>query len=383
MLNLGEKFEAFIEKAPAAVALRATLQRLLPAEKQYEKTLLFSTLMTLMFEVTLKSTTSLHKSYLKHRDSVPVSVAAVYQKTNNLEPNIAAELVRYSFKRLRPALQQNEGEKPPLVPGLRSIIVDGNHFAATQHRLVGTRRHQAPPLPGFAIALYDPQCQMVFDLLPCEDGHTQERALLPELAERVAANDLWIADRNFCTIDFMFAVQRKGAYFLIRHHGQLKKWVAEGERKRVGTTETGEVFEQQISLTDATGKKMRLRRITVQLFKKTRDGDTEIHILTNASKKQLSSVRASECYRERWDIEGMFLELTQSLKCEVDTLAYPKAAIFAFSLAVLAYNAISLFRGTLGGVHGFEYVEQKLSWNILCSDTSSAWRGVAWNGDCD
>jgi hypothetical protein len=222
MLNLGEKFEAFIEKAPAAVALRATLQRLLPAEKQYEKTLLFSTLMTLMFDVTLKSTTSLHKSYLKHKDSVPVSLAAVYQKTNNLE----------------------------------------------------------------------------------------------------------------------------GAYFLIRHHGQLKKWVAEGERKHAGTTDTGEVFEQQISLTDAAGKKMYLRRITVQLFKKTRDGDKEIHILTNANKQQLSSVRASECYRERWDIEGMFLELTQSLS------------------------------GTLGGVHGFEYVEQKLSWNILCSDTSSAWRGM-------
>ena len=75
MLNFGEKFDAFIAKAPAAVALRATLQRLLPAqqldklfndtaEKQYEKTLLFSTLMTLMLDVTLKSTASLHKSYL-------------------------------------------------------------------------------------------------------------------------------------------------------------------------------------------------------------------------------------------------------------------------------------------------------------------------------
>ena len=159
-----------------------------------------------MFDVTLKSTASLRKSYLHHRTIVPVSLAAVYQKTNNLEPNIAAELVRYSFKRLRPALRQNDGEKAPLVPGLRTIIVDGNHFGGTQHRLVGTRRHQASPLPGFVLALYDPQCERVFDLLPCEDGHAQERTLLPELVERIQANDLLVGDRNFCTIDFLYAI---------------------------------------------------------------------------------------------------------------------------------------------------------------------------------
>jgi hypothetical protein len=216
----------------------------------------------------------------------------------------------------------------------------------------------------------------VLDLIPCEDGHAQERAYLGELAERVQADELWIADRNFCTIDFMFAIQNKGAYFLIRHHGWLKKWTAEGEQKRAGTTSTGDVYEQQISIVNDAGDKMLLRRITVKLFSKTRDGDTEIHILTNAGKRQLSSVRGSECYRERWGIEGMFLELTQSLQCEIDTLAYPKAAIFAFSLSVLAYNAISLFRGILGGEYGFEYVEQKLSWNVLCSETTSVWRGM-------
>ena len=387
MFHFGEKFEAFIQNAPAAVSLRAILQRLLPADKldklfndtakdQYERTLLFSTLMTLMFDVTLKSTPSVRKSYLNHQNAVPVSLAAVYQKLNNLEPNISAALVRYSAQRLRPILQMTNGEKPPLVPGLRTIIVDGNHLSGTQHRLVGTRHHQAAPLPGFTLALYDPQCNMVLDLIPCEDGHAQERSYLNDLAERVQSNELWIADRNFCTVDFMFAIQRKGAFFLIRHHGWLKKWEAEGEQKRVGTTSTGEVYEQQISIVNDDGVKMLLRRITVKLFSKTRDRDTEIHILTNASKRQLSSVRGSECYRERWGIEGMFLELTQSLQCEIDTLAYPKAAIFAFSLAVLAYNAIALFRGILGGEYGFDYVEQRLSWNILCSETTSVWRGM-------
>jgi len=136
---------------------------------------------------------------------------------------------------------------------------------------------------------------MVFDLIPCEDGHAQERAYFSELAEKVQADELWIADRNFCTIDFMFAIKNQGACFLIRHHGRLKKWDEEGERKHVGATSTGKVYEQQISIVNDAGQKMLLRRITLELFEKTRDGDTEIHILTNASKKLLPSVRGCEC----------------------------------------------------------------------------------------
>ena len=85
MLHFGEQFDAFLKKAPGAVGIRALLQRLLPAERldqlfndaaenQYERSLLFSTLMTIMFDVTLKSLPSLRKSYLTHQDNVPVSL---------------------------------------------------------------------------------------------------------------------------------------------------------------------------------------------------------------------------------------------------------------------------------------------------------------------
>ena len=387
MFSLGPKFDAFIEQPPAAVAIRAVLQRLLPAERldrlfndtaeeQYEKKLLFSTVMHLMLHVTQKNSPSLRQAYLSHRNEIPATLSAVYQKINNLEPNLCAELVRYSAKRLRPVLSSIDALREPLVKGFRTRIVDGNHFSGTQHRLVGTREDQAAPLPGFALAVYDPQSEMVVDMIPCDDGHAQERALLGELAELVEPNDLWIADRNFCTIDYLFSIHRRKGFFLIRHHGGLQSWEPLGEQAFVGTTETGDIYEQQIEIKHADGGVMQLRRITVHLYEKTRDGETEIHILTNMGKKSLPSVRGSEVYRNRWDVEGMFLELTLSLRCEIDTLAYPNAALFAFSLAVLAYNAVSLVRGTLRCVHGAEFVEQKLSWYHLCVETSSVWRGM-------
>lgn len=35
-----------------------------------------------------------------------------------------------------------------------------------------------------------------------------------------------------------------------------------------------------------------------------------------------------EMYRQRWTIEGVFQQLTEDLHCEIDTLGYPKAALF-------------------------------------------------------
>ena len=71
----------------------------------------------------------------------------------------------------------------------------------------------------------------------------------------------------------------------------------------------------------------------------------------------------------------MFQDLTQSLQCEIDTLAYPRAAVFAFCLAVKAYNVVSLVRAALRSEWGEAEVEE-LSWYHLCSETSSVWAGM-------
>jgi hypothetical protein len=40
------------------------------------------------------------------------------------------------------------------------------------------RALRSAPLPGKSLAVYDPSLDIVVDVLPCEDGYTQERALL-------------------------------------------------------------------------------------------------------------------------------------------------------------------------------------------------------------
>jgi hypothetical protein len=378
----------FEQHSPFAVLLRTILQRLLPpekldklfidtAEKQYERELLFSTLMMLMLEVVLRCVPTINHSYTRHKDEVGVSINAVYNKLKNLEPNIATELVRYSVQQLQPLQQIMRAEAPPLLPGYQVKIIDGNKFSGTEHRLKETREHQAAPLPGQVLAILDPQYRMFIDIIPCEDGHAQERSLFPQLEPLIEAKDLWIADRNFATLDLMFTIANKRACFLIRQHGRLKTWTTESEEKYMGKTETGYVHEQRIAITHpTTGESMTLRRIRLVLFEPTRDGETEIVMLTNLTKESASAIICCELYRDRWGIEGAFLEMTQCLSCEIDTLCYPKAALFAFCLAAMLYNAVALMKSTIASVHGEESVEN-MSWYYAYMETQSMWSGLA------
>ena len=82
------------------------------------------------------------------------------------------------------------------------------------------------PGPGQRLAVLDADRRLVrdvipCDVIPCEDGHAQERALLGHVLPRVCPNDQWLADRNFCTLGFVCGIARRQARFLIRRHAGM------------------------------------------------------------------------------------------------------------------------------------------------------------------
>jgi hypothetical protein len=199
---------------------------------------------------------------------------------------------------------------------------------------------------------------------------------LDQVLPCVAKGDLWIEDRNFCTLGFLFGVRSGGAKFLVRQHANLPGRLR-GRRKYVGRIETGRVYEQSMEITNPkTGATLVIRRITVKLYQPTRDGDTEIHILTNVPRRAANSLKLADLYRKRWTIETMFQELTETLTCEIKTLGYPKAAVFAFCLALVAYNGISVIKAALRSVHGTDAVEEHVSGYYLSLEISKIYTGM-------
>jgi Transposase DDE domain len=382
---LGPLFQPFLEKRPICVMARAALRRILDpdpidrlfartAEKQYTRELLFSTLVELMSQVVLGIQPSVHAAYRALADQIPVSDQAVYDKLQNVELAVSAALVRDAARRVAPVIRALGAPLPPWLPGYRVKILDGNHLAATEHRLEELRRTWAAPLPGKALVVLDQATLTVTDVLLTEDGQAQERSLLGDVLPLVQRRDLWLADRNFGTLGFLFTLAAKGAFFAIRQHGSVVGQLL-GQRKAKGRCATGFVSEQKLRLRHDAGEVLDVRRVTVELDQPTRDGDTAIHILTNLPAKDAPAVAVAELYRKRWTIEGLFLEVAQTLNAEPQTLAYPRAALFAFCLGLLASNAVALLKAALRAEHGAEAVEE-LSAYYAALDIQQVHRGM-------
>lgn len=377
-------FSPFLEQAPLCVMTRVTLESLLVpgrldalfakhAERQYAKELLFSQVVELMLAVVLRVEPSVHASYKKRQDQLSVSDQAIYDKLQCMETAVSAALVADSATRLAPTIDRLKARLPSWLPGYRVRVIDGNHLGATEKRIHALRQTWAAALPGKVLAVYDQQSDLVSDVFLTPDGHAQERTLLDDVLAIVRPRDLWIADTGFCTLKFLFTIARRKAAFVIRQHGTLVGRLI-GKRRRRGRTETGQLYEQKIELT-WDGQKQTFRRITLVLDKPTRNGDTEIHILTNLSQRCASAARVAELYRNRWTIEKRFYEVTQTLDCEPNTLGYPKAALFAFCLALLASNAVALMKASLRAVHGNEEVE-KLSHFYMTLEVRQNYHGM-------
>ena len=189
----------------------------------------------------------------------------------------------------------------------------------------------AGALPWKSLVVLDPALGLAIDIFPCEDGHAQERSLLPEVLETVEASDLWIGDRNFCTTGFIFGIESQQAFFLVRQHQNLP-WTSESELVWSGRSEGGEVFSQT-GVVSYEGQEVHCRRVVVQLNQPTRDGETQIALLTNLPQADASAVLVGQLYRKRWGVETLFQVATETFHCEIKTLGYPRAALFSFSMA--------------------------------------------------
>src|SRR5262249_47587421 len=156
--------------------------------------------------------------------------------------------------------------------------------------------------------------------------------------------DLWIGDRNFSTRAAIVAIVAQAAAFLLREHGASPNPTPTEPRRKIGSIETGVVYEQAVTIETEAGETLTLRRIELELDHPTEDGDPLIRLLPTLPAQQFDACTIARLYRRRWTIEGMFQRLESVLKSEVRTLGHPSAALLAFSTAILAYNILSVIQ---------------------------------------
>ena len=347
------------------------------ATTQYTRELLFSTSVELMAAVVLGVKPSIRSAYLASLGQVAASLTAVYEKIKGVETGVCRALLKHTTGRLEPLIGQLHATLPGPVPGYRLKVLDGNHLAGTEHRVPATRTTRAAALPGQALVVLDLATMLVIDVIPCEDAHAQERALVAEVLPGVEPDDLWLADRNFCTSRLIFGILGGGGHFLIRQHKSTLHWEEATLWVEVGRVATGMVSEQTIRVTNPEGGQVvELRRIRLVLDAPTRGKDQELFLISDVPADRGSALLLAEAYRKRWQVENVFQTLTESLRCEINTLAYPKAALFGFCVALVAYNVLAVVRAALRSEHGVEAVETKASNRHMAQEVASTYRGM-------
>ena len=159
------------------------------------------------------------------------------------------------------------------------------------------------PLPGRAVAVFDPALELFTDLFPCEDAYTQERAWLAAVANTVRAGEAWLGDRHFRTRGFIEQVVERQAAVLLRAHEGLR-WTPLGPMREGGRTARGRVAEQPVRL--GTGDEvegLELRWVRIELDEPTRDGETTIDLLTHLPAQAALAVTVVELCLTRWTVE--------------------------------------------------------------------------------
>ena len=383
---LGNAFEKFIDKAPVAVMVRGVLERVLNPDAlnkiyerntvtQYTRELMFSSVVGLMNLVVCRIHPSIHAAYQDNKEEIETSITSVYNKLNGIDTETSRALVKDTAEQMGESVRGLKGTREPWLAGYRVKVLDGNCIEATHHRIEQLRGVGAGALPGKSLVIYEPELEMATDVFPCEDGHAQERSLLSAVLPTLEPKDILIMDRNFCVRAFLHGIAARDAYFICRQHQGLP-WQEDGEERFIGRSETAAIYEQWVRVSDSDGNPRRFRRIRIMLKKATRDGDKELTLLTNLSKTAAHAKHIAWMYRKRWTIETAFQELEAHLHSEINALGYPKAALFGFCVALLAYNVLAVVKATLRSVHGEEKIADEVSGYYLAGHLARTYDGM-------
>jgi Transposase DDE domain len=358
--------ERFIAARPLCVLTRCILGHLLTDEldavfaqcrqRQYQGEIKFSALAASVADVALNFCANFHQAYRHHQETLAASVVAYYGKLNRVEPAIAEGVVQFAHRKAAELLPALGREPAAVLPGYRCSVLDGNHLRKSEKRLGELRGLAAAALPGTVVAKFDLQEQLFQRAYLLEDAHAQESTVLDRVVADLQARELLIADRHFCIVKFLLDVAAAAGFFVIRQHGRLQGELL-GQRQSRGRSDTGRVYEQALRIRTTDGRVLTVRRITVALETPTRDGDRELHLLTNVPSTEASAVQVAQLYRDRWEIENAFHVLTMTLTCELKSLGQPRAALFLFCMALLAYNCRQVLYAALGTAQPKEEVE--------------------------
>jgi hypothetical protein len=339
--------------SPLTVVVRGAVERWLAppilaqiasdcAISNYERKVTLQALTGIMLDAVLGMQPTVHAAAIARRNEWQGSIQALYAKLGRVDPKFSMGLVRRTAEGILPLVTSRRMAGKP---GNVSIkVLDGTMPDGSEHRLGVLRELAAAGLPAQAVIVYDLSTGVCDRVAVDEDAYASEKVLAEAVLQEAAADEIYIADRGFCTCRLMGQLLGRESSFIFREHAYDLVYEEESRERSCGRCSSGVVLEGTVRLCDRLRKcTWDLRRFHVQLDAPTQSGEKDLLLLTNLPTDCLA-VEIADLYRQRWQVERHFHFIKRELHGQIPSLGEPRAAIFALCVSLAAGNVLAFVK---------------------------------------
>lgn len=318
--------------------------------RAYEGSLAFDTLVELVFNALLVHEGSGRSSFSESREAgvLDVTDQAAYGKLRRVPVAVSEALLSTVSHRLTDLVPSVEVRSlPDCFADYEVIHIDGKKIKKLAKRLKLLRGVTGSLLGGKVLAAINGRTGLVIAMSCSLDGEANDAplvpTLIPQVRERITGLRLSVLDRQFCDLTIPHLLSENGDAFVIRHCLKMKFHPDPARKAKTAIDPQGRKLRDEWGWIGSPTDKRRLyvRRITLD-----RTGEESIIILTNLlDEAKFPAWAIMEVYRERWQIERVFQQVTEVFQLQRLIGSSPQAAIFQSALCFILYNLIQVIRG--------------------------------------
>ncbi len=318
--------------------------------RSFEKVITFPVMVRMIGDALLQEGGTAHRAFGRAQEEgeLEASMVAAYGKLARMPINLSMAFLTDSTEPLLAMFPKQALRKsPPSLQGFETIILDGKAIKNVAKRLLPLRNAGGGLLGGRTLVALHYATGLVLAKHAVADGDANDSRFVPDLMpviqEQIKGLLLWLADRGFCDLNRLEDFTKDGNHFLVRYHKKNGFHLDPDRKVLKGKDEQGRCFIEEWGWLGGESHKKRrsVRRIT--LF---RPDEEDVILVTDLIEpKEYPATELLGHYLERWGIERVFQQVTETFGLQSLIGGTPEATIFQFSFCLLLYNVMQTIRG--------------------------------------
>ena len=321
----------------------------------YDKVIEFPVMVNLISDALLICESG-RESFQKNIENgtLEASIQAAYKKLGRIPVAVSEAFLLNTTSALREAFPDwAQWKSPSSLRNLQVVIFDGKALKKVAKRLKRLRGVPGGLLGGRALVAIDWETGLAIAMRGDLDGDSNEvkhvKDLVPQVGRELPSPKLYVSDRAFCDLEQpRHFTAAEGDHFLVRYHPKVKFHVDSSVRERRGTNNDD---QQYVETWGYLGSERDPRRRNVRRIELMRPDKEPVILITDLlDPKRYPATDLLWIYRERWEIERLFQQVTEVFGLSHLIGTTPQATLFQFSFCMVLYNMVQVIRGYIAQV---------------------------------